>query len=198
MSANVHAGEAAVIANGREYIFRPSLRNIGNLSSDPSEIVKIATSIAEGGESAYLTALDVMYSCYSGEDDIFPVVGGYETKEFTCPYSGIKRQPTQFVNGYMAVEAVILLSLILLKNGMSGKDRNNPDAGHLSKFDPAYFVGVASAHLSISPDSAWNMTMIELQSALEAKYPSSEKSEGPTEEQLAYYRKAKEAEGNGR
>lgn len=173
--ANVYAGELGITAGDQDYVFRPSFLAISQLGT-PEELLGVLRDVQfEGSYSvfpyaahrAYDLALSLLRVCYVGDDQrgLDRLIGCYREVKGRLRY----------VAGSLPFRDVHVLGARLAVNGMVGAPRKSKQGGKPSKrFDPAEFVAAAQAHLGMSPADAWQMTMIEFQRAMEAKYPPSE------------------------
>lgn len=176
--ANTYAGEMGIDWQGREYLFRPSLSAIASLGT-PTELVQLLKRCQSAGPDGFLASLSVLLACYQGEPEDLDRLTGYVREH---------RGRLRFVMGAMQPSEVHIIGARLAVAGMVGEPkRGKGDGKEAAEFDPAEYVGVAQAHLGMSSTEAWQMTMIELQRAIDAKFPPSEeekrKEEMPTEEQ---------------
>ncbi|MGL6010326.1 MAG: DUF6246 family protein, partial [Shewanella oncorhynchi] len=86
-----------------------------------------------------------------------------------------------FVEGIEPVNNMVILANLMLNNGMNGKPsafmmrRAKTSKVKQSLFDPLEFVSSAVCHLGLSFDDAWKLTMIQLQRAIENKFPEDKK-----------------------
>lgn len=194
--ANIYAGEIGVTWRGRDFLFRPSLAAIASLGT-PDELGELLAQVQSPGVPGFLAALNILNACYVGdsnERDLDRLIGCIRDV----------RGRLRYVAGGMDQVEVHILGAKLAVAGIVGepkrqaKGKGKPaDTG----FDPARFVAVATAHLGTTSAEAWAMTMVELQRALDAKYPPDDKQgDDMTEEDvqatidiIAAIRKAKGA-----
>ncbi|WP_417861842.1 DUF6246 family protein [Vreelandella venusta] len=177
--ANTYAGEIAVCWQGRDYLFRPTLAAMGELG-EPEEIVRLLVRVQSPGIDGFVAALAVLQSCYVGEpEDIAKLIGYFKDVKGRLRY----------VMGSMPLQNVHVLGAKLAVSGIVGAPRQKKGGGKpMASFDPAEFVGAAQAHLGLSSAEAWSLTMIELQRALDAKFPdpkAEKQKDMPTEESSA-------------
>jgi hypothetical protein len=167
------------ICGEREYMFRPSLAAMGSLGS-PAEIVKMFVSLNSGPvinpfwpaaslrsfERDLLSlAYDVLVACC--DDDVTPLLGHMGSKWGS------------FIPGAMPSHNMVPLAQSLMKHGVvgglpvTGKSKGSDD--FTTEFHARDFVSQAVAHLGMTVDAAWNMTMTEFCGAMKAKYGEPEK-----------------------
>jgi len=171
MAANILAGEVGIIAEGREYIFRPSFRKLANLS-DPVGLVDLFTQVQRHDRSGFLASLSVLTSFIDcSSEDAQKLLGFYKDVGGKLRYvRGLIREPTD----------LFLLSIELLKNGMiGGASKGSSDGKAAAEFNCLDFVGSAIAHLGLQPTDAWEMTMPELQAAISAKIGNTKEDKRP-------------------
>jgi hypothetical protein len=173
MQPKIEAGELGVSTSDKDYLFRPSLAAMASLGS-PVEIVELFSllhsspkinpfspvrSIRRWERDVLSASCDVLAACCS--DDITPLVGHVGSRYGT------------YVPGSMPVEDMPHLARALMRNGIIGQP---PKGGRTKKEDytPGFvardFVAHAMAHLNMSEDNAWNLTMTTFAAAMRAKY----------------------------
>lgn len=179
MSANVYAGELGVDWGEHEFVFRPSFRALANLG-DKNRLLTLLNRVQQPSRHGFITALNVLDAFHTGDRvKLDRLIGVHR------PVRGRLR----YVQGRMPFENVHALGARLLINAIVGDPTRKGEkgkGGKVSSFDPSEFVGVAQAHLGISAADAWDMTMIEFQRAMDAKYPPKEEEkqkEMPSEEE---------------
>lgn len=181
--ANPYVGEVGISYEGRDYTFRPSFFAISQLSNDPKEILQYFYMVQQQPltlhDSCYLLAVNILRTLYSGKDDISDLVG----------YMSDDNGSMAYIEGSVPPQDVMTLARELMARGVSGVHVTGRQVGKtLRLFDPAKYVTDAVVHLGMQHDAAWNMTMIELQLALEAKFGKAKQEITP--EQLAGYKAA--------
>lgn len=177
----IEAGELGVSTAERDYVFRPSFGAMTRLGS-PTEIVELfgtlysmpeinpiypVESYRRWEKEVLGVAYDVLTACC--EDDVTPLIGHVGSK-----YGS-------WVPGAMPPEHMIPLARSLMKHGITGniKLRGKPkQEDYTNDFKAKDFVASAIAHLGLSEDEAWNMTMTTFAAAMRAKFGS------PKEEEL--------------
>lgn len=166
-------GEIGIHTDKRDVILRPSLYAMSELGS-PREIVEIVSLVCEGAISEHderaqmIAARSVLASCT--EEDISDLVG-YWTED-------------SFVRGAMEPEDILVIARSLLRHGVVGAlpaeegrgDDREPE--YVAEFDARGYVATVMAHLGLSENDAWQMTMTAALGALRAKYPP-QPSDGP-------------------
>lgn len=164
--ANVYAGEVGVAWGERDYLFRPSLAAIASLG-DPAYLVSLLRRIQSTGMDGYVAALAMLSACYVGDArDLDRLIG----------YFREHRGRLRYVMGSMPASDVHIIGARLAVNGMIGEPKRSSKGGKASStFNPAEYVGAAQAHLGLSSAEAWQMTMLEFQRAMDAKFPPDEK-----------------------
>lgn len=158
-------GEIGITAGERQYRLRPSLYAMTQLG-DPGEIVRVYASVMadEPHVEQFGDALAVIYACT--EDDLSDLFGG-----MVADGEGIQYEP-----GSAPVEHVLPLARCLIRHGVTGALKDLPrkagqDPEYVKEFDARAHVSLAIAHLGMSSEQAWQMTMTELVGALRAKFP---------------------------
>lgn len=190
MNANTHVGEIGINYEGRYYKFRPSFYALTKLGSE-YDLVDIYNNVLElprflcvkklgdelyiGGANGgidngkMLTYLHILSSFYEGDQaDLWPLFGHYKGAG-----NGLR-----YVFGKVPLSDIATLAVTLIKNAIIGRPSRKAKGGKEAKtFSPSEFVACAVAHIGISPDEAWKMTMMEFQQAMQAKYPEDAEDE---------------------
>lgn len=168
--ANIYAGEVGVTWGGQEYLFRPSLEAIASLG-DPEHILGLLQRVQYFTIDGFVAALAILSACHEGDGDTAKLVG----------YLKDVRGRLRYVLGAIPAEEIHILGARLAVNGIIGQPKaSRGKEKAATSFDPAEYVGAAQAHLGVSAAEAWQMTMIELQRALDAKFPPDDKDDGLT------------------
>lgn len=160
--ANTYAGEIAIAWQGRDYLFRPTLAAIGSLGT-PREIIETLHRVQRSTMDGYVAALAVLSACYVGDPE--------DTSRLIGHFREVKGR-LRYVLGAMPAQNVHVLGARMAVAGIVGDPKPRKGGGSpMQEFDPAEFVGAAQAHLGLSSRDAWQMTMIEFQRAMDAKFP---------------------------
>lgn len=173
MHPKLEAGELAVSTATHDYLFRPSLAAMASLGS-PAEIVELfalihsqpairqaylALSYRQWERDVLSASYDVLAACC--EDDVTPLLG----------YVGSRYG--SWIPGAMPSEDMPHLARSLMRHGITGnvKLRGKPKSSDYSdEFHAKDFVATAIAHLGLSEDDAWNMTMTSFSAAMQSKF----------------------------
>lgn len=172
-------GEIGVYVGERCYFFRPSLAAIDSLGT-PTEIVQMFAALNSGPKinpiwpvASYRAyerellslAYDVLVACC--QEDVTPLLGHMGSKWGS------------FVPGAMPSENMIPIARSLLKHGVVGAlpviGKSNGSGDYMTEFNAREFVSLAVAHLGMTTDAAWNLTMTEFSGAMKAKFGEPEK-----------------------
>lgn len=175
-------GEIGVHVNGVTYKLRPSLYAMSQLGT-PTQIVEtyaLVMADVDDNKVKWLQFQDALFivgvCCEQDIDDVF----GYFNK------SG------KFARKLVPEKDIIQLARCLLKHGITGAQKPLPkkadeEPEYLTEFKASESVAIAMAHIGLSEEDAWNMTMTSLVSAMRAKFPpqkdESPGSRAPTKEQ---------------
>lgn len=174
-------GEIGVSVGEREWLFRPSLSAIDSLGS-PREIVEMFYMLSSAPQinpfwpdqsfrawerDVVSTAYDVLVAC--SDDDATPLLGHMGT------------QWGSFVMGAMPMQDMVHLARSLMRHGVIGiqakKPVNSRQEDYTEEFNAREFVSQAVAHLGLTADAAWRMTMTEFSGAMKSKFGQPEKKE---------------------
>lgn len=168
-------GEIGVYLGEKEYLFRPSLSAIESLGS-PRKIVELyallfsspqinpfwpVNSYRSWEREVISVAYDVLVACCN--EDVTPLVGCMGSKWGS------------FVSGAMPSMDMVHLARSLMTDGIIGIRSNlrpakKPEEEYTPEFKAKEFVAQAVAHLGVSSEEAWNMTMTEFAGAMQSKF----------------------------
>lgn len=173
MHPKLEAGELAVSTATHDYLFRPSLAAMASLGS-PGEIVELFAllhsqpaihpaypemSYRQWERDVLSASYDVLAACC--DDDVTPLLG----------YVGSRYG--SWIPGAMPSEHMPHLARSLMRHGITGnvKLRGKPKSSDYSdEFNAKDFVATAIAHLGLSEDEAWRMTMTTFSAAMQSKF----------------------------
>lgn len=181
-------GEVGVYAGEHVLRLRPSLYAMSRLG-DPAEIVETFATVMGGADDEaqarrlFQAALGVIYACASEDVDPSSLFGTYEAAAGSLEY----------VPGTALVEHVVPIARCLLKHGVTGalpplpRRPGDDEPAYVKEFVARDHVAIAMAHLGLSEQEAWSLTMTGLVGALRAKFPPTESNapgaKAPTKEQ---------------
>lgn len=167
-------GEIGAYVGDMAYLFRPSLSAMDSLGS-PVEIVEKYALLFSSPKinpfwptQAYrswerevmATAYDVLIACC--DDDVTPLLGHMGSKWGS------------FVPGAMPAIDMIYLARSLMHDGIIGLKPEGllakPKEEYTPQFKAREFVAQAVAHLGLSSDQAWHLTMTEFAGAMQSKF----------------------------
>lgn len=157
-------GEIGITAKSRDFLFRPSLYAMSLLDDPVKTFAEIHSPLAtvDSERARFLAAINVLEVCC--EQDISFLVG----------QTGSKLD--RWMPGAVNHKNCIILASALIRHGLIGPslDDENIDAPpkkYSEKFDPSGIVALAIAHLGMSENDAWNMTVTGFVMAMRAKFP---------------------------
>lgn len=167
-------GEIGAYVGDTGYLFRPSFAAMDSLGT-PKEIVEKFALLFSSPKinpiwplQAYrswerevmATAYDVLMACC--DDDLTPLLGHMGSKWGS------------FIPGSMPATDMVHLARSLMNDGIIGLKPEGlpakPSAEYTAQFKAREFVAQAVAHLGISSEDAWKMTMIEFAGAMQSKF----------------------------
>lgn len=164
MRALTAIGEIGITAKSRDFLFRPSLYAM-SLLDDPvksfADIHSPATD-RETERARFMASVEVLQACI--DEDISELVGETGSRH------------DLWKPGLINPEKIVILASSLIRHGLIGPKFDNDDIGekkkdYSEKFDPAGIVALAIAHLSMSEQQAWDMTVTGFVMAMRAKFP---------------------------
>lgn len=212
MHVLTHIGEAAVTVGEREFVFRPTLAAISRIGS-PAEIVEAYACLMSQPELTQHTWRNrqvvtahwrqqlhwalVTLICCCDDPDVDWLIGS-------------AHPPHKYRAGKMPVEAVMILARQMLRHGVVGEVKRDQPTAREGEYSPEFnastFAALAQAHLGVTSEQAWSMTMTGLLQTLHAKYPPPKEKGGPpvtvdrNDRAMAHLRKinaARKAANNG-
>lgn len=167
-------GEIGAYVGDKEYLFRPSLSAMDSLGS-PTEIVKKygilfsnpsinpiwpSQSYRSWERDVMSEAYDVLVACC--DDDLTSLLGHMGSRWGS------------FVPGSMPSIDMIHLARSLMNDGIIGLKPEGllakPTEEYTAQFKAREFVAQAVAHLGLSSEDAWKMTMTEFAGAMQSKF----------------------------
>lgn len=172
MRANTHIGEASAQLDGATFMFRPTLANIADIGT-PAEIVEVfAVVMSEPADKDHAwqqigAALNVLYHC---ADEFTPELERL-LGHWVDPF------PRRYHPGKMPAHAVIDIARQMLRHGVVGvtlqqiKQVVAPSGEYMAEFKAAEMAAMAAAHLGVTIEDAWRMTMTSIVQILAAKFP---------------------------
>lgn len=160
-------GQQAIKVGNKRYLFTPSFRNIANVS-EPKDLISIFHLMTD--KDADIVAVcghsnDVMSACAVDDlpdDLLWSLASSWDGKR------------TVMKEGLISLSAQIIMSADLLYMGMVGnppKMRQKSSNKEMKEFNCIEYVSIAVAQLGFTPAQAWEITMVDFQKAMEAKYP---------------------------
>ena len=157
-------GEIGVHAAGVDYKLRPSLYAMSKLG-EPRDIVRVFVNVMSEPPD-FTDALGVLFACC--EDDVSEVFG----------YNGLDGK---YIAGAASQDDVVPLARCLLKHGVTSAlpalpVRADAEDQYTDEFDARACASLAIAHLGMTSEQAWSMTMTEIMGALRAKFPQIEEN----------------------
>jgi hypothetical protein len=145
----------ATVSDGRQFSFTPSLARIAALGS-PQDIV--ATYAALHGPQAADEAAYVLAGLCD-QDDPTPLIGWRDEQGW---------QP-----GAMPASEQVIIARHLLQHGIVGKAKpaESSSGRYSNRFDASEYIAMARVHLGLSTADAEALSMTELHTLFEMKFP---------------------------
>lgn len=164
---NLSIGQCSIFFGDNEIVFTPSFKNISNIG-EPEDILTHYRDITNKDTSIF-NAVAISYLVLSELADK-PIPNGM-LPEVVLSYD---RKRELIKTGAVEIKTAILIAADLLAKGVIGKSKKPKKSGPLAtSFNALEYIGSAVANLGIQPSEAWDMTLIEFQKAIEAKFPDS-------------------------
>jgi hypothetical protein len=175
MRAITSVGEVGVSLGDHDFLFRPSFKAIDSLGSSTEIVDKFSLLFSAPNINPFwpvpsyrawerevmATAYDVLVACCDA--DLTPLIGHMGTRWGS------------FVPGAMPSNDMVHLARCLMKHGIigikpEGRLLSKPDTEYVPEFKARDFVAQAIAHLGLSSEQAWNLTMTEFSGAMQSKF----------------------------
>lgn len=149
----------ATASDGKEWTFTPSLARIAALG-DPGEIVALFADL-HGPRAAQTAAYVLAGLC--DQEDATPLIGWVDEAG---------AHP-----GAMPATEQVIIARHLLQHGIVGKARPGRagDGRYSAEFHASEYIAAACVHLGISRTEAEGLSMTELQTMFELKFPDKAK-----------------------
>lgn len=164
MRALTAIGEIGITAKSRDFLFRPSLYAMSLLDDPVKSFADIHSPVNDrnSANKRFLAAIEIMQVCC--EQDITELIGQTGSR------------PDRWMPGLINHKICVMLASSLIRNGIVGPEAEEenldaPPKKYSEKFDPANIVALAIAHLGMSEQDAWNMTVTGFVMAMRAKFP---------------------------
>lgn len=194
MTVNTEIGQLHVRCDGHDYIFSPSLLAMTRIGS-PEYIIDCFVKVFGGhypqnvpdnpwiqkvisspvyGRPMLSAALIIMQACC--DDDITPLAGEFR---FNAAGRQIYRP------GRMDVKNIIILAQHLIHHGVTGDNAipaTEDSGGYSSQFDARTLVYSLVAHMGITEERAWEMSMTAINYLLRARFPELNKPKLPSQD----------------
>lgn len=175
MRVNTSIGEIGVSANGRDFLFRPSLFAMQRLDDPVRAFVDIHNPdrSKDAENKRFLAAVEVLEACI--DEDISDLVGSMSPRYHGDSFAGFSWRC-----GLISFTDCIILAASLIRHGVIGvvqTETKRQDSSYSSKFEPREIASLAMAHLGLSEEQAWNMTVTGFVLAMRAKFPDPKKEE---------------------
>jgi hypothetical protein len=175
MRVNTSIGEIGVSANGRDFLFRPSLFAMQKLEDPIRSFVDIHNpERSKNAENQrFIAAVEVLEACI--DDDISDLVGYMSPRYHGDSFAGFSWRC-----GLINFTDCIILAASLIRHGVVGVvpvETKKPEGGYSSKFEPRELASIAMAHLGMNEADAWNLTVTGFIMAMRAKFPDPKKEE---------------------
>lgn len=166
-----HGLSLAVMPDGQEFTFRPTLGRIAALGR-PHEIVEIFRSLL--GSRALLDARYVLASLCD-QENVTPLIGWMDLEH-------------GWQSGAMSAAEQVCLAAHLLRHGIVGTASGDSKGGSVkpaTEFQAGEYITAARVHLGMNAADAEQLSMTEFQALFEMKFPDAKKKKRdvPTREE---------------
>lgn len=153
----------ATADDGSEWTFAPSLARIAALGT-PREIVDLYAELYDDKSAARASRYILAALCE--QEDATPLVG------WTCADDDTDHA------GLMPLAEQLIIARHLMRHGIVGKDRPGSGKGrYVAEFHASEYIAAARVHLGLSTADAEALSMTELHTLFEAKFPDDKESQ---------------------
>lgn len=154
----------ATAGDGKEWTFAPSLARIAALG-DPQHIVALYADLH--GPQAEQAAAEVLAGLCE-QDDATELIGWHEDD------AEADKPRLRWQQGSMPATEQVIIARHLMRHGIVGKAKpNQASTGRFSdRFDASEYIAAARVHLGLSAADAEALSMTELHTLFEMKFPS--------------------------
>lgn len=166
-------GQVGINTPSGRFILTPSLAAIASLE-DPAEMYSDLTHPETPHQWRIETAHRVILAC-SPDKSIAQFLG---RRKIGKPRVRRGVKTTRYATAYVDDIHAIAIADNLMFHGMIGKVETTvkpKESDFTSTFKPIEWMAAAVAHLGVTEQSAWQMTMTSILNALKTKFPPSEK-----------------------
>lgn len=167
-------GMAAIDYDGERYTLNPSLAAMAKLRDHASLVDSLLGSDKSDTERTEAAHTILMACC---DKDLYPLlVGVVESKPRVRSGVVVGYQNKRHEPPVSSVHAICMASQ-MVRHGIFGVQPERPDtkptedADYTPVFKPEKMAAMAQAHLGVSQQEAWSMTMTSILLALNEKYP---------------------------
>lgn len=159
-------------------LLRPSLLAMASLGQ-PEEVVELFARVM-GTDPRIEDCAAVLMACCAEEDlEKVSDLVGHPQAIYPPIHRKLHWNAVSWIPGKMPLQDVLHLARCLLKHGVVGVVKSKSkrpkettiDSGYKEEFDAHSWASVAIAHLGMSEQAAWSMTMTGLLAALNTKFP---------------------------
>lgn len=168
-------GQAAIKTPSGTFTLKPTLAAMASLDN-PTEIHATLHNPDASNDDILAAAYAVILAC-SDSQEIKQFLGRQEIGKPKVRGNKITKTYTDvFIDDIHAV----CIARDLIHHGMVGNVKMNrlpKEADYTEEFDPLDWMAAVIAHLEISEQEAWKMSMTSILAALRTKFPPSEKEQ---------------------
>lgn len=168
-------GMASITYKGREYVLDPSLSNMAKIQ-DHAQLVHSLVGSGVHPETRLAAAVEVLQACCSSQDDADEIHWMCYGAEVSKPrvrngsvVGWVRRKQDPVVSPIHA----ICIAAQLVRHGIFANYEHEHDEedSEPDVFRPEKMAAIAQAHLGLSRDDAWSLSMSSLVNALQEKFP---------------------------
>ncbi|EMM0110664.1 DUF6246 family protein [Providencia rettgeri] len=192
MQVLTDVGQFTAVVDGKSYCFTPSFSAMARLAKDSLTRLTDVFVTIHGGKFPKINNPDIAKQvepvCFARMamacKEVMEVCCNENISNLIGSLSINRKGWLSYRAGYIELEDIIKLARHLMRHGIMGDQKpdedEEPQGKFTNEFDPRVYVYLAVAHLGISEQEAWGMTMTGFRAAMEAKFPRSEKDKIPS------------------
>ncbi|ENA0807216.1 DUF6246 family protein [Providencia rettgeri] len=192
MQVLTDVGQIAVIVDGKPYHLIPSFSAMARLSQNSTTRLTDIFVTVHGGRFPNLKnpmlAKSAEAICFANMvmecKEVIEKCCNEKVSALIGNLSVNRKGWLSYREGRLKLQDIITLARHLMRHGIMGDQKpdedEDPQGKFTNEFDPRVYVYLAVAHLGISEQEAWGMTMTGFRAAMEAKFPRSEKDKIPS------------------
>lgn len=181
MRIKTEIGQLAISVNDEMYVFTPTLRAMGNIAQ-PDKVIDMLVLLGTSGYKEVplsqvrpflrLTTKQLWYAATT----VLESCCDKDTSKLWGYYIGKK-----YIPGVVPIKNIITLGRALIESGVVGKPvkTKNQEREEVTEWFVDDYIAIAMSQLNMTKSDAEQLTLIQLQRALELLHPTKEEDKAP-------------------